>query len=149
AVGSWLYGVAYRTAMKARRSAGRRQQKEQHAPEALPETSPISNAAYRELQRLLDDEVQRLPYRYRMPFVLCCLEGLTKPEAARELGWKEGTVASRLVQSRKLLQTRLSRRGITLPAALTTVALSQQTASAAAPAVLMQSTVQAMLGPGA
>src|SRR5262249_45036987 len=97
-VGSWLHGVAYRTAMKVRRAAGRRQAREKRAGAAAREPPPPEQAAARELQRLLDEELARLAEKYRAPFVLCCLEGLTRVEAARELGWAEGTVSSRLAQ---------------------------------------------------
>src|SRR5262249_21827615 len=91
-VGSWLHGTAYRTAMKVRRAATRRQARERHAGAAAPEPPPPDQAAARELQRLLDEEVARLPEKYRTPFVLCCLEGRTRAQAAHELGWGEGTV---------------------------------------------------------
>jgi RNA polymerase sigma factor (sigma-70 family) len=149
AVGSWLYGVAYRTALKERRTLGRRRQREQEAAGATPEQPPWSEAACRELQRLLDAEVQRLPEKYRAPFVLCCLEGMSKSEAARHLGWKEGTVSGRATQARQLLQRRLLRRGVTLSAALTALALWQNTASAAVPAALLQATPRAVLPPAA
>src|SRR5262245_63426834 len=74
-VGSWLHGVAFRTAMKVRRSITRRQARERHAGGAAQEPSPSDQAAARELQRLLDEEVARLAEKHRTPFVLCCLEG--------------------------------------------------------------------------
>src|SRR5262245_53291587 len=108
AVGSWLYGVAYRIAMRQRKTAARHHERLQHAAAAKPPTPPPTEAAFRELQRLLDEQVQRLPEKYRAAFVLCCLEGLSKGEAARELGCKEGTVASRVHQARKLLERLLA-----------------------------------------
>jgi RNA polymerase sigma factor (sigma-70 family) len=133
---SWLHGVAFRTAMRIRKSSMRRRLHEIHAASRSP-ASPLTAAALQELQAILDEEVERLPERYRAAFVLCCLDNRTRAEAARELGCKEGTVCSRLAKARSMLQERLARRGVMLSAVLCAGAFSHGTQAATVPATLV------------
>jgi RNA polymerase sigma factor (sigma-70 family) len=138
--GSWLHGVAYRVARRIRAAASARRAHERQAMSA-PQLDPAREAAWRELRPLLDEELTRLPEKYRAPLVLCYLEGKTREEAARHLSWPEGTVAGRLARGRDLLRDRLARRGIALSATALASALSEQTGQAAMPAALVQGTV--------
>jgi RNA polymerase sigma factor (sigma-70 family) len=142
ALASWLHGVAYRTAQSARR-ARKDQGTPGEEPEAKAADQPVTAAALREVQAILDEEVGQLPERYRAPFVLCCLAGKSRAEAARELGWNEGTLSSRLAHARATLQRRLIRRGVTLAAALTAVEVSRE-AARAAPELLYRTTRAAL-----
>ena len=147
----WLHGVACRVALGAR-TAARRRRREALAPNFAPpdpRPDPLAELTAREGLRILEEEVQRLPKAYRLPVTLCYLHGLTQEEAAAQLGWTPGSVKGRLERGRKLLRTRLTRRGLSLPAALMGTALAQETA----PASLVASTVRAGLafaaaGPG-
>src|SRR5262245_38542396 len=141
-LGCWLYGVAHRLARKARVEAARRRTREQSATRRPP-ADLLAEVTGRELCAALDDELQRLPERYRAPLVLCYLEGQTRDEAARQLGWSLGTFKRRLEGGRNLLRARLARRGVTLPAALLPALALPGPAAAAVPALLAEATLQA------
>jgi RNA polymerase sigma factor (sigma-70 family) len=141
AVGSWLYGVAYRLALRARTDAARRRAQESRALQR-PAADPWTDLTVREAQTILDAELARLPDKYRAPLVLCCLEGRTRDEAAQQLAWPASTLKSRLEEARAVLRRRLARRGLTLPAALLGTLLVEGTVQAAVPAGLRAATVQ-------
>jgi RNA polymerase sigma factor (sigma-70 family) len=125
-VGNWLYGVAFRTATSAKALNARRKAKERLAVrcEAREED------ALTDLWPVLDQELSRLPDKYRVAVVLCDLQGKTRRTAARQLGWPEGTLSTRLRAARKRLAKALARRGVTLPAGALAAALAQGTARA-------------------
>jgi RNA polymerase sigma factor (sigma-70 family) len=112
----WLHAVALRVARKARATRALRREREGAAVENLDVQGPASaDPAARDLRRTLDEELDRLPEKYRLPIVLCELEGRTLEEAAQLLGWPKGTVAGRLSRGREILRKRLSRRNVGLP----------------------------------
>jgi RNA polymerase sigma factor (sigma-70 family) len=144
-LGNWLYGVAYRTAVRTRAGESRRRARERPLVEQdLPAAEQVADFVWRDLWPVLDEEVHRLPDKYRVPFVLCYLEGKTNEEAARQLGCPLGTVLSRLARARERLRTRLTGRGLTLSAGLLAALLSSN-ASATMPTALINTTLQAAL----
>jgi RNA polymerase sigma factor (sigma-70 family) len=143
AVGNWLYGVAYRTALEARAAAARRRRNERQVADMARHRSPAGNLSG-ELREILDHELSRLPDTYRAAVVLCDLEGKPHKEVARQLGCPEGTVASRLSRGRRLLAGRLARRGITLAAGGLATALTRSTLAAPVPSALAASTAKAV-----
>jgi RNA polymerase sigma factor (sigma-70 family) len=141
---AWLHGVAFRVAMKAKRS--RKQSSSVPTACALARPTP-DELTWREVLAVLDEEVQRLPEAYRRVFVECCLNERSKPEVARALGLKEGTVSSRLARARQQIQERLARRGVTLSAVLTVAGLGQAgRASAATVRATARAAVQLVAG---
>lgn len=123
----WLYGVAYRTAIKARACAARRRECERPvAVEPVAAAPAAGDMIWRELRPVLDEAVHRLPAKYRAPVVLCYLEGRTNVQAARQLGVPVGTVATRLARAREMLRRHLTRRGVTVPLALLGTAWAEQ-----------------------
>jgi RNA polymerase sigma factor (sigma-70 family) len=145
-VANWLYGVAHQTALKARSNAGKRKRRERQVAD-LPE--PVSGSACRsatekdvwsDLQPFLDQELSRLPDKYRAAIILCDLDGKTRKQAARQLGLPEGTVASRLSRARVMLAKRLSRHDLAIPTGAMAVLLSQN-ASACVPTPVISATI--------
>jgi cytochrome c peroxidase len=140
-VGSWLHGVAYRTALKARAQSATRQKNEACAPaRALVEPADLT---WREMREILHEELAGLAERYRMPLVACYLEGKTQDEAAAQLGLAKSTVKERLERGRSLLRTRLVRRGLGPAAVLLATAWPAAAPSACPPATLAAATIKA------
>jgi RNA polymerase sigma factor (sigma-70 family) len=138
---NWLYGVAHNTALKAKAMNHKRRSKEKVAG-SMPKLE-ASEGVWREVQALLDEEMGRLPDKYRVPIVLCDLEGKTIKEAARHLIWPQGTLATRLAQGRRMLAQRLAKHGLTLSGGALAALLSHGIASANVPAQLVNSTIKA------
>jgi RNA polymerase sigma factor (sigma-70 family) len=153
-LGNWLYGVAYRVALRARSLSARRAARfgsaatvENLADPDWSESSSTNSDILVKSDRApwLHQEVSYLPEKYRTPIVLCYFEGLTHDEAASRLGWPLGTVKGRLSRARDLLRRRLIRRGVTLPAAALAAELMRAHAEAAVPAALEMSVTRAAI----
>jgi RNA polymerase sigma factor (sigma-70 family) len=137
---SWLHGIAHRVALKARAQAATRRR---HDQKAATEKFPPEELPWRDLRAVLDAELVQLPEKWRLPLILCYLEGRTQDEAAKQLGLSNRTLRRRLEEARVALGRRLTRCGVVWPAALAAVLLSDCVASAAPAARLVCSTVEA------
>ena len=111
-LGSWLFGVAYRVAYRARIVANRSRRQVRTGLEEMPAAGAIDTIERRELRSALDEEINRLPEHHRAPIVLHYLEGRTHAEIAEQLLCPVGTVHSRLTRARERLRDRLTRRGL-------------------------------------
>jgi RNA polymerase sigma factor (sigma-70 family) len=140
-VGSWLHGVAYRLARRAKVQAAKRRARPTPAA-PLPAEGPLEELSVREWQAILHEELERLPEKYRAALLLCYWEGKTRDEAADQLGVARGTLRDQLERARKLLRSRLVRRGLTPSVALFTTLFADNSGQAVAPG-LATSTVRA------
>jgi RNA polymerase sigma factor (sigma-70 family) len=134
----WLHRVAFRIALKQRRTVSRRQRREQVAARTEA-AQPIADSTWSELLSAVHEEISKLPENWRVPLVLCCLEGWSTTQAAQSTGWKLGTFSSRLSLAKQRLLERLEKRGL----AVTSAALAIVTvgnASALAPQLLQKAT---------
>jgi RNA polymerase sigma factor (sigma-70 family) len=141
-LGSWLYGVARRVAVRARRQAAARVKRERDLAQ-IARVSDMGNGSWRELRAIVDEELGGLPDKYRAPVVLCKLEAKSYEQAATELGWPKHTLAKRLRRGLDLLRERLTRRGLTLPAGGLAMALGNEAGGAPPAALLTIKTVKA------
>jgi RNA polymerase sigma factor (sigma-70 family) len=139
---NWLFGVAYRTALEAKAASARRRLKERLVSRLPGQPAPETNL-YNDLLPVLDQELNRLPDRFRVPVVLCDLEGRTRREAARQLGIPEGTLSGRLTTAHRRLARRLALRGLTLAGGVLAAVLSPGVTSANVPTALVASTISA------
>jgi RNA polymerase sigma factor (sigma-70 family) len=139
-LGNWLYGVAVRTALEARGRISRRRAREIQV-DAMPDPVAAEKHVNPELREVLDLELSTLPEKYRVPVVLCGLEGLSRTEVARRLRIPEGTLSSRLATARERLAGKLARRGLALSAAALAQILAP-TADACPPVALVAATAQ-------
>jgi RNA polymerase sigma factor (sigma-70 family) len=148
-IANWLHGVAYHLALRCRRANQRRSAREGRAnPRTSAGADPWADLTLRDLQDILDAELNRLGARYRAPLILCCLQGKTRDEAARHLGLRLSTLSGRLEAGRALLRQRLARRGIPPALGLAGITLLAPSLAAGVPAALVHATghaVQRML----
>jgi RNA polymerase sigma factor (sigma-70 family) len=140
-VGPWLHGVAARVALRG--AAQTRRRRERPLAEAHQPGADSADPDLTEIRSVLDEELERLPEKYRRPVVLCYLEGQTQEEAAQVLGWTKGTVSGRLARAKDMLRGRLERRGLAPTAAVLPGLFAPEPASAAVPASLLAPTVRA------
>jgi RNA polymerase sigma factor (sigma-70 family) len=144
-LGSWLHGVACRVAANLKRDQVRRKAREREVGAKAP-MDPAAEVTWREVQTILDEELQRLPERYRTPMILCYLECMTRDEAAQQLGLSPTTLHGRLEHARGLLRDHLKKRGLTLPAVMSAAVLGESLAQAAlTPTLVVSSTKAAVL----
>jgi RNA polymerase sigma factor (sigma-70 family) len=143
-LGPWLYTVAVRAARKALALRQRRQNRERLGT-PMPEQIQHPNEP-RDWLPLLDQALQSIPEKYRVPLVLCELQGWTRAEAAERLALAEGTLSSRLARGRELLRTRLVKRGITVSTVALATGLASQVSASVAPALIASTTQAALTG---
>lgn len=143
-LGNWLYGVAYRIAARMRAQTARRRECSMQDDDS-PVTDPTIDVAWSEVRSVLDQEMYCLPEEYRLPLILCYLQGKTHIQAAQELGWPTGSMSGRLARAREMLRGRLTRRGVSLSASLFVLLLTEKAKCAHLPAALLRATMREAL----
>jgi len=139
---NWLYGVAHRTALKARATTAKRRVRERQVTQ-MPEPAATEPDLWHDLQPLLDQELSRLPDKYRVAIVLCDLEGKTRKEAARQLSVPEGTLAARLARGRVMLARRLARHGLGVSGGALAMLVAENITAAAVPTPVVSNAIEA------
>lgn len=145
ALASWLHGAAFRIAADLKKRLARRGSPEtKRRPSSALDTD--IDVSWREVQCILDEELARLPDNYRLPVVLCCLEGKARDEAAQQVGWSTASFRGRLDRGREMLRARLTRRGVTLSVAMLGTILAGNGTAASLPPTLALATCEAAAG---
>jgi RNA polymerase sigma factor (sigma-70 family) len=146
ALPAWLHKTTCRIAAKVRKN--RVSGSKEPPPEPCEKIDPAAQLAWQEVRQALDEELQRLPERLRSPLLLCYLSGLTRDEAAKQLGWSLGTLKRRLEEGRKALRIRLERRGIAA-VGLALAVLTPEALQAAVSQSLLDSSLNLIFSTGA
>src|SRR5262249_3643020 len=131
--------VAYRVALKMRAAAAQRLARTGQGEEEMATLAAAHEPGWDDLCPVLDEEVQRLPRKYRAALVLCYLEGRTNEEAAQQLQCPLNTIKSRPARARQALRQPLARRGVAFSASGLAALLAQTPGSAAVPPSLVDS----------
>lgn len=148
ALGSWLYGVAYKTAYRLRENKKKSQTREKDIVDMIQHNhSEVENEmkeVWERVQPVLDEELNDLPEKYKAPLVLCYFEGRSYQEVADELGCSHDQARGKLAQARDVLRSRIAKRGVVVTSVVLTSVLTQTNTQAAviSPA-LMQTTLKA------
>jgi RNA polymerase sigma factor (sigma-70 family) len=145
AVAGWLYEVAHHVAVKAQADAARRRARERRATPLAP-ADPTLDMTLRDLRLVLHEELRRLPDKYRLPLMLCYLEGRSQEEAAGQLGWSKGTFRGRLDRGREHLRRRLASRGVALSALLCATVVAPRAAAEALMVSVVRAAVSSTVG---
>ncbi len=148
ALGGWLFRVARRVAKDARAAALARRRREARLALAPDAGTSSPDPSWREACAALHEELDRLPDKFRLPLVLCYLQGQSRDEAARQLGWSVGAVKGRLERGRLVLRNRLVRRGFALSAGLLAALENSPAAGSVLPPRLIDVTLRAAAGSG-
>src|SRR5262249_8357821 len=124
-LGGWLHGVAQRIALRAKAQTAAQRERERRAGH-MPRAASVDEQTWQELRAVLDEEIGRLPEKYRTPIVLCYLEGKSYDQAARALGCPKSSLAKRLTRARELLRGQLNQRHVTFAAGTLATVLGEQ-----------------------
>jgi RNA polymerase sigma factor (sigma-70 family) len=143
-VAGWLFGVAHRLSVKGLARARRRRVVEGRAGKSRTEVAKVPDMSWREACVILHEELDRLSDKHRLPLLLCYLDGKSRDEAAKQLGWSVGAVKGHLERGRIRLRDRLARRGVTLSAGLLAAAAGTQ--ATAGPVLRTAAILEAVLG---
>jgi RNA polymerase sigma factor (sigma-70 family) len=149
AVAGWLHKVAYHIALRARKSAAKRKTVDLAPADLVSLSGPAEEAMRGDLDAALDEEVSRLAEKYRLPVILCYLEGKTYQEVSRQLGVPLGTLSARLSRARDLLRRRLLRRGLVVSSAGLSAALMPDALASAGTIPLVGALIRAAVVGGA
>jgi RNA polymerase sigma factor (sigma-70 family) len=141
-LGSWLYAVARRIAIRAKRETALRLGRERQL-DPMQLQAPLDSADWQSLRAVLDEEIGRLPEKYQAPLILCYFENKSYDRAAKELGWPKSSLTRRLTRAKELLRRRLVKRGISLTVPVLGTMLTEKATAAPVSAVLIINTVKA------